>query len=216
MCSATFWNFNPTLWLPLHAPEVHNNCSTPLQGNYNGFAQIYVSGTGTYNFTGSTLRFGDGVSSKTGCCGYGFSIWTNNAVLGNVVVNNPPAASNRMVRLYGPVNIGGNLTINSGASNIFQLDGMYSYIQGDSSWHWEATWSITEPLQEVLRKHPDPDGTGPRLFPVRAHTAFSALTLNSTSVSSPVSTFRYPWQKWQSYINCAVHWELRILSTYPG
>ena len=95
--------------------------------NANSFPQVFVSGSGqaSYNFAGSTLRFGDGVSTVQGTAGIGFSICTNNAVLGNVIVNNPAAATNRMVRLYGVTRIGGNLTINSGAGNIFQLDGMY-------------------------------------------------------------------------------------------
>jgi hypothetical protein len=95
--------------------------------NQNSFPQIFVSGSGQsgYNFAGSTLRFGDGVSTKQGTAGIGFSICTNSGVLGNVIVNNPAASTNRMVRLYGATKIGGNLTINSGAGNIFQLDGMY-------------------------------------------------------------------------------------------
>jgi hypothetical protein len=122
--------FQSTSAIAVNATGGNITIVNPNAGNYNGFPQILVSGAGTYNFAGSTFLFGDGVSTKPGAAGFGFSISTGNVALGNVVVNNPPAATNRMVRLYGTTSFGGNLTINSGAGNIFQLDGWYSYMQG--------------------------------------------------------------------------------------
>ena len=156
--------------------------------NQNSFPQVFISGGGqaTYNFAGSTLRFGDGVSTTQGTAGIGFSLATNSGVLGNVIVNNPAGSSNRMVRLYGTTRIGGNLTINSGAGNIFQLDGMYPsqlgfqlYLGGNLINNGTFNSNFTGSILSL-------NGTGTQIIGgAGTYSYIRNLTVSNTSLTNP-------------------------------
>ncbi len=88
---------------------------TIVDPNVNATTDINIANNGTRVITGTTLAFGDGVSSLAGnATNLGFSI--NIAVpFGNVVVNNP-AGTNRIVRLAAAATFN-NLTVTAGTFN---------------------------------------------------------------------------------------------------
>jgi len=89
-------------------------------GSYYAPYALYI--TGASNFTGCTIRFGDGVSDLDGSVN-GFAVSTGVA-LGNVVINNLPSSikTTRFVKPMANLNISGNLTINAGTANQLQLN----------------------------------------------------------------------------------------------
>ncbi len=78
---------------------------------------------GTFNVSGTTFRFGNGVSDKAGTAN-GYSI-TSNLPLGTIVVNNSPTSvlTTRGVRLGSALTLNTLLTINSGTANQFFING---------------------------------------------------------------------------------------------
>jgi hypothetical protein len=88
-------------------------------GSY--YAPYAFYNTGSSNFTGSTIQFGNGVSDLDGSAN-GFAI-SSGVALGNVVINNLITSSKttRFVKLLGNLNINGNLTINAGTASQLQL-----------------------------------------------------------------------------------------------
>jgi len=92
-----------------------------------------TTSTGISNFTGSTLRLGDGVSDLDGPPS-GFVLGTG-IIYGDIVVNNSPSSTKltRKVQLDGNTNIAGNLMINSGIANQFLLKGYSLTISGNIS-----------------------------------------------------------------------------------
>jgi len=82
-------------------------------------------------FIGSTIQFGDGISSATGGSSDGFNIRSNNAYyLGNIIVNgNAPSLSYRYVKLFSNVYVAGTITINS--SSELQLNGLTLFSKGN-------------------------------------------------------------------------------------
>ena len=79
--------------------------------------------SGTCNCKGSTFRFGNGISDADGTAN-GFLINSGGMLLGNVIVNNAPASikQTRIVKLTANSGIAGNLTINSGTANQYDLN----------------------------------------------------------------------------------------------
>ena len=91
----------------------------PNSGAYD--ASLTITGAGV-NLAGSTIRFGDGISDSDGSAsGYMVNVASN--VLGNVIVNNYPGSTKttRNITLLSNINVGGNLTINSGTANKLAL-----------------------------------------------------------------------------------------------
>ena len=80
--------------------------------------------SGTCNFNGSTILFGNGISDLDGT-NNGFMIKTGENFLGDVIVNNSihSTKSTRCVKLFANSGIAGNLLINSGKANQFLLNG---------------------------------------------------------------------------------------------
>ena len=93
------------------------------------YAPYAINNTGSANFTGSTIQFGDGVSDLDGSVN-GFAI-SSGVAFGNVILNNLPssAKTTRFVKLLGNLNVSGNLTINGGTANQLQL-GIYALTLG--------------------------------------------------------------------------------------
>ncbi len=89
----------------------------PHASTGTGNAVQIVSGVGTKNFTGSTIRLGDGSSTTPGTTD-GFDInGSATDLLGNIVVNNP-SGTNRSARLItNDLALTGNLTITAGTLN---------------------------------------------------------------------------------------------------
>jgi hypothetical protein len=86
---------------------------------------------GTYNMSGGTIRFGDGVSDKDGGAN-GFAV-NSNAPIGTMIVNNSTSSTktNRYVKLVGATTVSGVLTINSGVANQFLLNGYALNLAGN-------------------------------------------------------------------------------------
>ncbi|MEI6767274.1 MAG: hypothetical protein WCM76_16710, partial [Bacteroidota bacterium] len=104
----------------------------PHSAASTGYALYLSAATGTYNFVGSTIQFGDGVSTTAGSTD-GFDIFTGSVYpIGNVLVNNTATnASTRFVKLLGSIIIGGNLTINNAGGSEFQLVGSTLTLKGN-------------------------------------------------------------------------------------
>ena len=88
--------------------------------------------SGACNFSGSTIRFGNGSSDLDGTSN-GFMINTGNNFLGDVVVNNLATSNKltRMVKLSKNSGIGGNLIINPGIANQLILNGYAISLKGN-------------------------------------------------------------------------------------
>lgn len=89
----------------------------PNPNTGGGDALRVDAGTGTKNFAGSTIGFGDGVSTNSGST-EGFDLNAATGItLGNIVVNNP-SGTNRHVRLRNHTVLGGSLTITAGSLTV--------------------------------------------------------------------------------------------------
>ena len=88
--------------------------------------------SGSCNFSGSTICFGNGISDLEGTSN-GFLINTGNNFLGNIVVNNSPTSTKltRTVKLTKNSGIGGNLILNAGVANQFLLNGNTLTLKGN-------------------------------------------------------------------------------------
>ncbi|AYB32672.1 hypothetical protein D4L85_19750 [Chryseolinea soli] len=86
-----------------------------------------------YNFSGSTISFGDGVSNNTGSAGFGFTVDAGSRYpLSNVVLNNGTSTgSNRFVRLTNTdCTINSSLVFGNNANDSFQLNGRQLTLNG--------------------------------------------------------------------------------------
>jgi hypothetical protein len=101
---------------------------------------ISTSSASTFNFAGSTISFGDGVSSTAGSTdGFEFDTFVGTALvpLGNVTINNPATnAATRFVKVntaFSPFQtfIGGNLNVTNAGGSQFQLNGNLVAITGN-------------------------------------------------------------------------------------
>ncbi|MBL0308344.1 MAG: hypothetical protein IPP77_01170 [Bacteroidetes bacterium] len=147
----------------------HSSSST------TGIAFMVMATSGTYNVAGSTIRFGDGVSTKSGSLD-GFEINTASAALGNVIVNNTPSnPTNRFVRLSGNSTIAGTLTINNAQSE-FKLTGYTLNLKG--AFLNNGTFTGNE-----LNSHLILSSTNAQTFTVGNYTGSSLtqLTINNGS-----------------------------------
>jgi hypothetical protein len=153
----------------------------------NGQTTLLLWSIAAPNFTGSTIQFGDGVSTSAGGSTDGFDIRTNNTgtyYLGDIIISNT-TGTNRHVFLYdGPFYIGGNITINAGTANDLQFNGRSIYTRGNivnngifttsgagSSLYMNGTTSQTISGSGVFT-----DGTAGRIL---------NLTINNTSGANP-------------------------------
>lgn len=139
-----------------------------------GIAFSITATSGLYNFTGSNVIFGDGVSTKAGSTD-GFEINTASAALGNVTVNNTPSnPANRHVRLSGNSTISGTLTIN--AQSEFRLFGFTLNLRG--AFTNNGTFTANE-----VNSHLILSGTNAQTFGIGNYTGSSItqLTINNGS-----------------------------------
>jgi hypothetical protein len=86
-----------------------------------------------YNFNGSTINFGDGVSNNSGTATAGFTIDGGSRYgLGNVVLNNGTSAgANRFIRLLNTdLIVNNSLVIGNNASDNFNLNGRLLTLNG--------------------------------------------------------------------------------------
>ena len=89
-----------------------------------GNAIQFVSGAGTKNFSGSTIRLGDGTSTTSGSVD-GFDINTGGITLGNLIINNPSGTNRTSFLKTNNLIIGGDFTLTAGT---FDANGLTSTI----------------------------------------------------------------------------------------
>ena len=100
-----------------------------------GGTSLFITPTAgyAYNFSGSTINFGDGVSNNNGIAAVGFTIdGGSRYALGNVVLNNGASSgTNRFIRLVNTdCIINNSLVIGSNASDNFSLNGRLLTLNG--------------------------------------------------------------------------------------
>lgn len=99
----------------------------------NATLLLWTLGTKSPNFAGSTIQFGDGISTSAGGSTDGFDFRTDNTgtyYLGNIIVNNPASTTNRHLLLKaGNAYIGGKITVSTNSSILF--NGNKIYLKGD-------------------------------------------------------------------------------------
>ena len=161
-------------------------------GMYYAPISLYITG-GTNNLTGSTIRFGDGISDLEGSVN-GFTISAGATALGNVIVNNAPASTKttRTVKLSGHSTIGGNLTINAGTANQFLVNGFMLTTRGNIANSGSLIFDVVAPGNTTSGL----TFTGTTQQTVAGTGTFSTnvnnLIINNTSGASPAVDLQFP------------------------
>jgi hypothetical protein len=111
----------------------------------------------TDNLTGSTIQFGDGVSTTGGGSARGFSFRSNlpsTCPIGNIIINNT-TGSNRHVLLHdGPYYVGGDLTIFSGDANDLRVNGRSLFLGGHLTNEGTFTTNVANSLLTMNGSNP--------------------------------------------------------------
>jgi G8 domain len=140
----------------------------PHATNGTGNAVQIVAGGGTKDFTGSTIRLGDGTSTTAGSAdGFDINAGTT-TILGNLVINNP-SGTNRFARLVtNNYEASGNITITAGElrSNAFDIA-----LAGN----WTNNGIFTQGADLVTF-----NGTAAQTIGGTASTTFNNITFNNT------------------------------------
>ena len=138
--------------------------------------------TAAKNFAGSTIRFGDGVSSTSGnASSGGFSLSVaSNVTLGTVVINNP-SGTNRTVRLTNAVSTTCNLISLTVTAGTFNLNGNLLAATGDIANDGAVNGDSTGSTLSLIGTTPQTiSGAG-----TYTNGRIRGLTVNNSSGASP-------------------------------
>jgi hypothetical protein len=109
-----------------NAPPYYTNYVAP-----SVLIQANATNPNVFSLAGSTMRFGDGISTQTGFAPFRFQTYANtkNIPLGNVIVNGGSTTNRHVTGTSDGANIYGTLTINAGSE--FRSTGGHLGICGD-------------------------------------------------------------------------------------
>ena len=145
--------------------------------------------SGTCNFIGSTILFGNGISDLDGTTN-GFMVNTGGYFLGDVIVNNSISSlkSTRFVKLSANSGIAGNLIINAGTANQFLLNGNILTTKGNIVNNGKFIFDSTISSGLVFSGFNQQSIGGGGTF----STNVNNLTINNSSSIIPAVDFQIP------------------------